>query len=93
MVYTVLQLVARAKETGISAVDVSNKTGYDSKNCAYLIKQLQEMDLVCGKFPHRSVYTSDLILSQSQAGPCGYWRELLCSQTLLRHQPYVEANS
>ena len=54
MVYTVLQLVARAKETGISAVDVSNKTGYDSKNCAYLIKQLQEMDLVYGRL-HRSV--------------------------------------
>ena len=56
MVYTVLQLVARAKETGISAVDVSNKTGYDSKNCAYLIKQLQEMDLVYGRF-HRNVDT------------------------------------
>ena len=46
MVYTVLQFVARARETGISTVDLSNETGYDSKNCAYLIKQLQEMDLV-----------------------------------------------
>jgi len=57
MVYTVLQLVARAKETGISAVDLSNKTGYDSKNCAYLIKQLQEMDLVYGQPSHRNAYT------------------------------------
>lgn len=57
MVYTVLQLVARAREAGISAVDISNKTGYDSKNCAYLIKQLQEMDLVYGLFPYRKVYT------------------------------------
>ena len=53
MVYTVLQLVARARETGISVVDLSNKTGYDSKNCAYLIKQLQDMDLVYSRFSHQ----------------------------------------
>ena len=55
MVYTVLQLVARARETGISAVDLSNKTGYDSKNCAYLIRQLQDMDLVYSRFPHQRI--------------------------------------
>ena len=54
MVYTVLQLIARARETGISVVDLSSKTGYDSKNCAYLTKQLQEMDLVYSHFPNRS---------------------------------------
>jgi len=57
MVYTVLQLIARARETGISAVELSSKTGYDSKNCAYLIKQLQDMDLVYGQFSCRGFST------------------------------------
>lgn len=57
MVYTVLQLIARARETGISAVALSSKTGYDSKNCAYLIKQLQDMDLVYGQFSYRGFST------------------------------------
>lgn len=81
MVYTILQLVARARETGISAVDLSTKTGYDSKNCAYLIKQLQEMDLMYGGFPCPRFSATDLSQSQTRSGR--YRRELLRSQTLL----------
>ncbi|KAI0047812.1 hypothetical protein FA95DRAFT_1558689 [Auriscalpium vulgare] len=46
MVYTALQFIARARQDGISIVDIGKKSGYDQKSCFYLIKQLLELDLV-----------------------------------------------
>ena len=71
MVYTVLQLIARSREAGISVVDLSNKTGYDSKNCAYLTKQLQEMDLMCSSVPNGGFPASDILQSQTCPGGRG----------------------
>lgn len=46
MVYTALQLISRGREAGISVVDLSKKTGYDAKNCHYLVTQLVELNLM-----------------------------------------------
>ncbi|KAI0080022.1 hypothetical protein K474DRAFT_383634 [Panus rudis PR-1116 ss-1] len=46
MVYTVLQLVARGRENGISVVDVSKKTGYDAKTCHYIVEKLVKLDFI-----------------------------------------------
>ncbi|EIW86464.1 hypothetical protein CONPUDRAFT_86434 [Coniophora puteana RWD-64-598 SS2] len=46
MVYSALQLITRGREEGISTVELGKKTSYDQKTCFYLIKQLQELDLV-----------------------------------------------
>ncbi|KAI0344000.1 hypothetical protein BDW22DRAFT_1355246 [Trametopsis cervina] len=46
MVYTTLQLISRGREAGLSAVDLSKKTGYDAKTCHYLIDKLVELNLI-----------------------------------------------
>jgi hypothetical protein len=46
MVYTVLQLVTRGREKGISTVALGKTTGYDQKTIHYLIAQLIKLDLV-----------------------------------------------
>jgi oxalate---CoA ligase len=46
MVYTALQFITRAREDGISVVDLGKKSSYDQKTCFYLIKILLELDLV-----------------------------------------------
>ena len=43
MVYATLQLIARAREKGISVLDIGKKTNYDQKTCFYLVKQLLEL--------------------------------------------------
>lgn len=44
--YTCLQLVSRGRERGISAVDLSKKTGYDAKTVHYLVEKLVSLNLV-----------------------------------------------
>ncbi len=46
IVYTALQLICRGREAGLSAVDLSKKTGYDAKTCHYLIDKLVELNLM-----------------------------------------------
>ncbi|KAI5123716.1 hypothetical protein M0805_000310 [Coniferiporia weirii] len=46
MVYASLQLIARARESGLSVLELGRATGYDQKTCFYLVKQLLELDLV-----------------------------------------------
>ena len=46
MVYSALQLVSRGRESGISVVDLSKKTGYDPKTCHYLVDKLLELNLM-----------------------------------------------
>ena len=46
MVYTALQLISRGRESGLSVVDLSRKTGYDPKTCHYLVDKLLELNLV-----------------------------------------------
>ena len=46
MVYACLQLVARARETGISVLDLGKATKYDQKSCFYIVKQLVELGLM-----------------------------------------------
>jgi oxalate---CoA ligase len=46
MVYTALQLITRGRESGLSVVELGKRSGYDQKACFYLVKQLEEMDLM-----------------------------------------------
>ncbi|KAI0706049.1 hypothetical protein BC835DRAFT_1311874 [Cytidiella melzeri] len=46
MVYTALQLISRGREAGLSAVDLSKKTGYDAKACHYLIDKLVDLNFI-----------------------------------------------
>ena len=46
MVYTALQLISRGREAGLSAVDLSKKTGYDAKTCHYLVQKLIELNMM-----------------------------------------------
>ncbi|KAF9455017.1 hypothetical protein P691DRAFT_691292 [Macrolepiota fuliginosa MF-IS2] len=57
MVYTALQLITRGRYDGVSVVALGKQSGYDQKTCFYLIKQLQELDLVV-KVPKPGVGTN-----------------------------------
>lgn len=46
MVYATLQLIARARENGISLLEIGKATGYDQKTCFYVVKQLIELDFM-----------------------------------------------
>lgn len=46
MVYAALQVIGRAREPGISAVDLGKATGYDQKTIHYLVGQLVDLNLV-----------------------------------------------
>jgi transcription factor C subunit 3 len=46
MVYSALQVITRGRDDGVSVVALGKQTGYDQKTCFYLIKQLQELNLV-----------------------------------------------
>ncbi|EJD04259.1 uncharacterized protein FOMMEDRAFT_106841 [Fomitiporia mediterranea MF3/22] len=46
MVYASLQLIARAREAGISVLELGRTTGYDQKTCFYVVKQLRDLDLI-----------------------------------------------
>jgi DNA-binding IclR family transcriptional regulator len=46
MVYTVLQLITRGREQGVSTVTIGKTTGYDQKTVFYLITKLISLDYV-----------------------------------------------
>ncbi|KAF9523601.1 hypothetical protein CPB83DRAFT_821291 [Crepidotus variabilis] len=46
MVYSILQIVTRGRDAGVSVVDLGKISGYDQKSCFYLVKQLTDMDMV-----------------------------------------------
>ncbi|KAI0320447.1 hypothetical protein OF83DRAFT_1213502 [Amylostereum chailletii] len=46
MVYTILQLITRGRDNGVSVIDLNKKTNYGSKACFYLVKQLLDLDLI-----------------------------------------------
>lgn len=46
MVYSALQIITRGRDGGVSVVSLGKESGYDQKTCFYLIKQLQELNLV-----------------------------------------------
>ena len=52
MVYTSLQLISRGRESGLSTVDLSKKTGYDAKTCHYLVDKLIELNLMYVRMQH-----------------------------------------
>ncbi|KAJ7042665.1 hypothetical protein C8F04DRAFT_1390618 [Mycena alexandri] len=46
MVYSALQIITRGRDTGVSVVELGQKSKYDQKTCFYLVRQLTELDLV-----------------------------------------------
>lgn len=46
MIVTVLTFISRSRENGITFVEITKMTGYDSKTIFYCVKILLEMDLV-----------------------------------------------
>jgi DNA-binding IclR family transcriptional regulator len=46
MVYTVLQLVTRGREQGVSTIVIGKTTGYDQKTVHYLVNKLISLDYV-----------------------------------------------
>lgn len=46
MAYTALQFITRGRENGITMVELSIFTGYNSQTAFYLIKVLAELGLV-----------------------------------------------
>ncbi|KAJ7071454.1 hypothetical protein C8F01DRAFT_1110582 [Mycena amicta] len=46
MVYTALQIITRGRETGVTVVELGQRSTYDQKTCFYLVKQLTELDLI-----------------------------------------------
>ncbi|KAJ7293167.1 hypothetical protein C8J57DRAFT_1268269 [Mycena rebaudengoi] len=46
MVYTALQIITRGRDTGVSVVQLGQRSKYDQKTCFYLVRQLTELDLV-----------------------------------------------
>ncbi|KAF5355772.1 hypothetical protein D9756_004049 [Leucocoprinus leucothites] len=57
MVYSALQVITRGRDDGVSVVALGKQTGYDQKTCFYLIKQLQELNLVV-KVPKPGIGTN-----------------------------------
>jgi hypothetical protein len=63
MVYSALQIITRGRDTGVSVVELGQRSKYDQKTCFYLVRQLTELDLVYALFfppfldhaSHRSV--------------------------------------
>lgn len=51
MIYASLQLIARARETGISVLELGKTTGYDQKTCFYIVKQLVDLDYMFVRVP------------------------------------------
>ena len=49
MVYACLQLISRAREEGISVLEIGRTTGYDQKACFYLVKQLVDLGHMCAQ--------------------------------------------
>ncbi|KAJ7124740.1 hypothetical protein C8R43DRAFT_31912 [Mycena crocata] len=46
MVYSALQIITRGRDTGVSVVELGQRSKYDQKTCFYLVRQLTELDLV-----------------------------------------------
>ncbi len=46
MVFSALQIITRGRDSGISVVELGQKSKYDQKTCFYLVKQLTDLDLV-----------------------------------------------
>ncbi|KXN81128.1 Transcription factor tau subunit sfc3 [Leucoagaricus sp. SymC.cos] len=57
MVYSALQVITRGRDNGVSVVSLGKQTDYDQKTCFYLIKQLQELNLVV-KVPKPGIGTN-----------------------------------
>ncbi|KAF8898469.1 hypothetical protein BD779DRAFT_11912 [Infundibulicybe gibba] len=46
MVYSALQIVTRGRESGVTVVELGQRSRYDQKTCFYLVRQLTELELV-----------------------------------------------
>ena len=46
MAYTALQLITRSRDKGIVIDDIAKTTGYNSGTAFYVVKVLQELNLV-----------------------------------------------
>jgi oxalate---CoA ligase len=75
MVYSALQIITRGRESGVTMVELGQRTVYDGKNCYdqktcfYLVSKLMDQNLVYGFFPWLKEPNSCLVsVKLSRAG-------------------------
>ncbi|PKI83195.1 oxalate--CoA ligase [Malassezia vespertilionis] len=87
--YTVLQLVCRARENGMTVVALGAATAYDQKTVFYLVKTLVERDLVAKFSAPEMGHVSNYVVDKRYLAQNPQWSAQQAAQTAIGEPVWV----